>query len=277
MPQPNESAIMDEKEAILELGGGLQGRVSETVCALQCQVEAARRYLAMNTNPTVREDMEPLFDELLQNVLVLERLSSSAANIALARIDCIQCELEPWEIQAFLSEFQRCVNEDLALRKIKTRLVVETQGKSTFWAKTDIGMMSGIFANLISNSLQACPDQAQIVIACRPGREIFYADNGPGLTLEDYKVCLENGGLTTRILRQGCIGLILVRQYAEKLGWELHVEPVPGFALRMLIPDFTVSDELELHSPSEQERRCSARIETCVKMEFNSMFGVCKT
>ncbi|MDD4850273.1 MAG: hypothetical protein PHO10_06180 [Gemmiger sp.] len=235
-----------------------------------------QHYLAAKTDPDVMQELTPVLAEMEQSIAYLSRLCANAADIALAYTGGFCSEKMPLELTETLTRLVNCVGEELLARKLDASLVLDDHVQEPLWLMADTGLVDALFANLISNSLRACPTPATLRIACLPGREPLYTDNGPGLRSTLERTCLIQGVPTPETLQQGQLGLLLVHQYANALGWTLRPEngPASGFRLRILLPPFVPPAELTLHSSAAATENRNALQRLCLSRELDGTLGL---
>lgn len=272
------AAAPQEQEYALR--GGLKGRFAGDFCVLQSSIEALSRYLETQTTPEVCRTAQEMLGEMTRRVIRLERLADNAAELALGGALGQNRSFRLVELQAYLDRFCDCVAEELVLNGLSVRLGWQRNEDGDFYLQGDPGLMDALLANLVSNS--AAQHCSEILLRCESGaspdamRWLLYRDNGPGLGAEG-RLLLEQGALSRSLIEQGGTGLLLVRQYADALGWQIRLEQEPGFGLRFGLPPFRVESALEaLRSEAgerqEQQRR-NAMLAARVHREFAAVFG----
>ena len=75
-----------------------------------------------------------------------------------------------------------------------------------------------------------------MLLTLSPDRTLRYADNGPGMDPAAARALLEQGRPTAELLDRGALGLLLVREYAAALGWQITVEQGAGLRLCFRLP-----------------------------------------
>lgn len=211
------SCLQPEEE--LALHSGLKGRLAGEFCLLQGRVDALTRYLERRAPAPVRELGVKLLTEMKQNITTLERLSDSAADLAIGAFLEPSSEgkpAPPIELVEYLSEFVACANEELAAVHNPLRIVA--QGTGLLWTRAETSPLTVMLANLLSNASKNGARKA--LLRCEPDRRLYYDDDGRGLN-EAAVQLLRNGVLEQGLLDNGGVGLLLVRQYAGSMGWTL--------------------------------------------------------
>lgn len=274
MRQKDEQARRD-REVLLELGGGLHGRMAGLFCSLEGSVEAIRRYLAVNADEKTHSQLDPVLADMLKTIDKLSRLSANAADMALGHAAGFCGPQALQNLGDRLDELEGCVNEELFSRGLAARLKIERMTEESIWVMADAGLIDSLFVNLISNSLRACKNDAKLRIYCLPERELLYTDDGPGMEETACRQWLEKGIPTMEGACKGDIGLLLVRRYAMDLGWRLKVEPQPGFGLRMRLPAFVMPVDfggvLRSSAREDENRRQALRMR--IGKELDGVLG----
>ena len=109
------------------------------------------------------------------------------------------------------------------------------KGAGPLWVLGSASLLDGIFTNLLSNLLRARAD-GEMRLTLSPDRTLRYADDGPGMDPTAVRALLEQGRPTAELLDRGALGLLLVRDYAAALGWQITVEQGAGLRLCFRLP-----------------------------------------
>lgn len=221
----------------LALRGGLQGRMAGGFGALQSSVDALQRYLACNAPPQLRQTALDLLDDMTGRIAQLYRLSCNAARLAAGAGMRGADEAAPLEVSGYLSALAGCANEELAMRGFAARIRLE--GAGPLWVLGSASLLDGIFTNLLSNllsNLLCARADGEMLLTLSPDRTLRYADNGPGMDPAAARALLEQGRPTAELLDRGALGLLLVRDYAAALGWQITVEQGAGLRLCFRLP-----------------------------------------
>lgn len=222
------------------LRGGLKGRLAEDFCVLQGTVDALTRYLEQQAPEPVRSTGLDTLREMSRRIQRLERLADNAADLALgAQLRQLRPAL-PLELAEHLRALCTCAEEELAACGHEVRLSLHDETSGGLWLEADDALVNSLLANLLSNSVRAGADKVELT--CTADRRLVYRDNGPGLD-PAVQAVLTQGTVSADLLNHGATGLLLVREYAAALGWEL--EPTAGdnagfsvtFALPQHCPD----------------------------------------
>ena len=261
-----------EREHAL-LRGGLRGRMAGGFCTLQGSVDALQRYLAANATPDVYEVARPMLEQMTGRIAALERISGNAAELACGVLTWGAGELAPLELSGYLSETLGCINEELAIRGFDVRATVEKDANPV-WAMATTGLVDGILVNLLSNLIQIRPD-GKMTLCLGPGRTLIYRDNGPGMDRKMTSLLLEEGKVPERLLDQGSVGLLMVREYALAMEWTIHVEDGDGMCIRFDLPEFDASAAIRpaLWDTAAEGRGRAVMLADRLKRELDGVFG----
>ncbi len=272
MSTENKSLASERENALLH--GGLRGRMAGAFCTLQSSVDALQRYLANSATPDVYDTARAMLEEMTDRIAALERLSGNAAELACGVLTRGAEELSPLELTGYLDETAACVNEELAIRGFGARLIVEKPAEP-LWVMATTGLVDGIVVNLLSNLLQAQPG-SKMYLTPGPGRTLLYRDEGPGLQKETAVALLEQGKPPLRLRDNGSIGLLLVREYAQAMGWTVQVEPGEGLCIRFEFPDFEMpAARRALWDAAAENRTRTSLLASRLNRELDGVFGVC--
>lgn len=272
MSTENKSLASERENALLH--GGLRGRMAGAFCTLQSSVDALQRYLANSATPDVYDTARAMLEEMTDRIAALERLSGNAAELACGVLTRGAEELSPLELTGYLNETAACVNEELAIRGFGARLIVEKTAEQ-LWVMATTGLVDGIVVNLLSNLLQAQPG-SKMYLTPGPGRTLLYRDEGPGLQKETAVALLEQGKPPLRLRDNGSIGLLLVREYAQAMGWTVHVEPGEGLCIRFAFPDFEMpAARRALWDAAAENRTRTGLLASRLNRELDGVFGAC--
>lgn len=239
----------------IALRGGLKGRLAGDFCVLQGMVEALTRYLEKEAPEPVRATSLEALQEMRHRLRRLERLSGNAADLALGSALRGLRASRPMELIASLQEICACSNEELAACGAALRLSFCDQTRDrALWLEGDVALVDGIAANLMSNALVAGARQIRWI--CTDDRRLLYRDDGPGLP--DAAAALLSGRMPEGgIPAVGGTGLLLVREYAAALGWQLAVErSAEGAALTFSLPDHSPDPSSLLLADDTHARQC---------------------
>lgn len=227
--QPGGTDGQDQETAAVQMlfRGGLKGRFSTEFCTLQSAVDALECCLQAGDSDSAREQAGLLLAEMNRSISRLERLAENTADLAMAgRV----AALEPFateEMRHYLADFCACANEELALRGASARVILLQQPDGELvWVKTSLSTVDSLLANLLSNSLRT-DLAAQITLTLTPDRCLEYTDGALWPAAACGVLC--GGAPAPELAANGSTGLLLIRQYANSLGWTLEVsEPQAG-------------------------------------------------
>ena len=260
----------------LRLHGGLRGRMAGAFGTLQSSVDALQRYLAGSTVPTVYETARAMLEQMCDRIAYLERLSDNAASLAMGAVTRGAEELMPLELTGYLKEIAACANESLALRNFDARVrFQDNSGRPQTWIRGSTGLLDGILTNLLSNLIQV-QKNGVMCLTLDTDRVLTYSDEGPGMDLATARSLLEEGCPTTRILSRGAIGLLLVRDYATAMDWQVQVEPGPGMRIRFVLPPFDSAAQVQQLRDSAAGSVRSAIMTAHLDRELDGVFGPAK-
>lgn len=273
MEQQREDRTPDQAEervpaVQLMFRGGLKGRFSTEFCTLQSAVDALECYVSTLDTAAKREQARELVEEMNRSIVRLERLAENTADLALCGRGPALEPLANEEMFHYLKEICECVNEELTLRGTPGRVrLAESAEQQPMWLKTSRGAMDALLANLISNSISA-DSCAQITLTLTPDHCLAYCD---GTLWPEYACGVLLGEQPSpELASNGSTGLLLVRRYAEVLGWEIESCAAQGeqTVLRFRLP-CGLSDEegLEFLSKQNQEVSRSSRL----RMELDAV------
>lgn len=270
--EKEEQSIGRAQEQAL-LHGGLRGRMAGAFCTLQSSVDALQRYLSARATPEVYETARAMLEEMDRRLAMLQRISGNAADLACGVLTRGAGELAPLELTAYLSETAACVNEELSLRGFAVRLTVRSE-EGPVWAMATTGLVDGIVVNLLSNFLQVCPE-GTVSLTLGSGRTLCYGDDGPGMDSAAAAALLERGEAPASLQEKGALGLLLVREYAQAMGWTVQVETPPkGFAIRFALPEFEMpSSRPALWDAAAETRSRRALFAARLTRELDGVFG----
>lgn len=228
----------NEQELAMALRGGLRGRFRQSFHLLENAFEVLDDRMAHCVTPTEYETLRPLLQQITEQLLSLQRLGEHAADAAVAPVLHRVCAPRPMELLGQLRELAGMLREILLQEAVDASVTVEApEDLQILLTMGDDTLLNGLLANLVSNSL-AAGTPVQITLSCTPG-QFCYRDSGPGLP-EDAAALLEGGAWSERLLKQGGLGLPLIRAYAAAMDWTLSVERGGGTCIRFALPPCAV-------------------------------------
>lgn len=248
-------------QALQALRGGLRGRFRGSLDRLENAFELLEIRLAQGDPAGQEEDWRALMEQIGGQLVYLRRLGDFVSDAALASILPEACELQPVELLRQLQELCDAYNEEALLRGIQsTATLQKAEGLEVLPTMGAPALLNGLIANLLSNSLQADP-QAAITLACAPGR-FTYCDSGAGLPQDACDLLLA-GRWSERLLYNGGVGLLLIRTYAQTMGWQITAHAGAPLQIDFALPPCRAELGLlvfESRGPADAERRrCIAR------------------
>ena len=255
------------------LRGGLKGRLAEDFCVLQGTVDALTRYLEQQAPEPVRSTGLDTLQEMTRRIQRLERLADNAADLALgSQLRRLRAPL-PMELAGHLRIFCDCAREELAAcgHPAQVRLLNETQ--DGLWLEADEALVNSLLANLVSNSVRAGADTVEPT--CTADRRLLYRDNGPGADSAAMEL-LTGESISGNLLNCGGTGLLLVREYAAALGWDLQAAAgeTSGFALTFALPEYRPDpSQLLLADDANQKRQTESLCRYRLHREFAAVLG----
>lgn len=266
MKQPRaDLPAAGQEHAIRLLRGGLHGRFAQSFCVLQTTLDAMESVLRTQGNPALQDTMRPLLEEMARRLPALERLAGQAADLALGSTLRELHEPEPLELTSLVRVFCDCANEELA-RQGSEAVVVPEQEE----AAAPLGLMGNeslidaLLANLLSNALRE-KRNVRITLRLTADRRLVCRDDGPGLP-EDAWMLLLGGAWQEELLYRGGTGLLLVREYAACLGWQIKRQ---DGALTFVLPP--APQDLTLRSSEAKELLYAAQCRACIARELNAL------
>ncbi len=154
---------------------------------------------------------------LLENLLIWSRIQTGTMQVYIDRLDL------PEHIEPVLS-----MHKDQAIGK---GLSLRNEIKEQIFVNADSDMFSGIMRNLISNAIKYTPRGGEIVISATQSESevvVKIADTGIGIPPDQYENIFTLGNTFKRKGTSGesssGLGLILVKEFVDKLGGEINVE-----------------------------------------------------
>ena len=223
------------------LSGGLWGRFAQSFCVLQGDLDALERVLYQRADPALRAELLPLLRDMACRLPSLERLANQTADIALGSALRTVHRQDALDLAFLLEELARDVNAELAHRDMAATVELERQADSVPIVG-DSSLICAMLVNLLSNSLGAKADAR--VRWTLTGRTLLCRDDGPGLPEDAWRTLLENSR-GAGWMDHGGTGLLLIRQYADCLGWTITCQEG---AICFAMPGFPADRQVELAS-----------------------------
>lgn len=261
--QADRMTPKEVEDLFLALHGGLKGRFARGFSVLQGGMDALEHTILQSTTPTVQGQTLTILREMAQQMTELERLADHAADLAVSAVVRGGGAMQLVELSGYLRMVSATANQELAHRSYPARVTVEAPEK--VYANADTNRMMVLFANLISNSVQARQDAA-ITLQCTEERHILYRDNGPGLSAA--QMALLEGKLEGSVpLHTGGTGLLMIASYAEDLGWKLRPQSGPeGFSLDMELSEPQGTPQVQWQSGDTSAQN----LLRCLRREFTA-------
>ena len=223
------------------LSGGLWGRFAQSFCVLQGDLDAVERVICQRADPSLRAELLPLLRDMACRLPSLERLANQTADIALGSALRTVHRQDALDLAFLLEELARDVNAELAHRDMAATVELERQADSVPIVG-DSSLICAMLVNRLSNSLGAKADAR--VRWTLTGRTLLCRDDGPGLPEEAWRTLLENSR-GAGWMDHGGTGLLLIRQYADCLGWTITCQEG---AICFALPGSTATRQVELAS-----------------------------
>lgn len=223
------------------LSGGLWGRFAQSFCVLQGDLDAVERVICQRADPSLRAELLPLLRDMACRLPSLERLANQTADIALGSALRTVHRQDALDLAFLLEELARDVNAELAHRDMAATVELERQADSVPIVG-DSSLICAMLVNLLSNSLGAKADAR--VRWTLTGRTLLCRDDGPGLPEDAWRTLLENSR-GAGWMDHGGTGLLLIRQYADCLGWTITCQEG---AICFALPGSTATRQVELAS-----------------------------
>ena len=150
---------------------------------------------------------------------------------ARSQLDAIKINIEPVPLKVAVDESRSIVSAGA----IKKNIDILYEGTLDYYVSADSNILKTILRNLLSNAVKYCENKGVIRIsAVRKGKQIVIsvADNGVGIKKENI----------SRLFRIDCnistkgtnnedgtgLGLILCKEFVNKLGGDISVESIEG-------------------------------------------------
>ena len=223
------------------LSGGLWGRFAQSFCVLQGDLDAVERVICQRADPSLRAELLPLLRDMACRLPSLERLANQTADIAIGSALRTVHRQDALDLAFLLEELARDVNAELAHRDMAATVELERQADSVPIVG-DSSLICAMLVNLLSNSLGAKADAR--VRWTLTGRTLLCRDDGPGLPEDAWRTLLENSR-GAGWMDHGGTGLLLIRQYADCLGWTITCQEG---AICFAMPGFPADRQVELAS-----------------------------
>ena len=223
-------------------------------------IELCQRYMAGLVADKEGADSQELRQSLADLETAAGRLDRNFGILS-ALLRCAQQaeqpQWEPVELCAFARTL--CAEKDTIQQTLHICLNLDCSGLTELYVDADIGYLTTICLQLLSNALRACtPDGGHITLSVRArpegGALLSIVDDGCGLPDGTLRGQQNN---RSRFLGTTKSGLLLCQAYCRLTGWtlELTARPDgPGTEARLTLPQregFTASPTLRSVSPED--------------------------
>lgn len=247
------------------LYGGLRGRFAQSFCVLQGDLDAIERVLLQRADPSLRRELLPLLRDVACRLPALERLADQTAEIALGSAMRTVHRQEAMDLAVLMEELTMDINNELSRRGSAAAVALEKTRESVP-VVGDSSLICALFSNILSNALGAKSD-AHLSWKLT-GESLICRDDGPGLPEAYWPLLLAQPQQADLPFHAGT-GLLLIRQYADCLGWTI-VRQEDGICFQM--PPFPEEQRMMLSSVSGgQLAREQARHAVCRELDALQM------
>ena len=225
---PYEPAPNDQQD-LWEL---LPVRAFESECQRSLEmIELCQRYMAhlvADKEDSDSRELRQSLDDLGTAAGRLDRNFSMLSALLRCAQQAEQPQWEPVELCAFARTL--CAEQNSIQQKLHIQLELDCGGLTELYVDADIGYLTTICLQLLSNALRACtPDGGHITLSVRArpeGGALFsVADDGCGLPDGTLRSQQNN---RSRFLGTTKSGLLLCQAYCRLTGWTLELTARPG-------------------------------------------------
>lgn len=226
---PYEPAPNDQQQDLWEL---LPVRAFESECQRSLEmIELCQRYMAhlvADKEDSDSRELRQSLDDLGTAAGRLDRNFSMLSALLRCAQQAEQPQWEPVELCAFARTL--CAEQNSIQQKLHIQLELDCGGLTELYVDADIGYLTTICLQLLSNALRACiPDGGHITLSVRArpeGGALFsVADDGCGLPDGTLRSQQNN---RSRFLGTTKSGLLLCQAYCRLTGWTLELTARPG-------------------------------------------------
>ena len=226
---PYEPAPNDQQQDLWEL---LPVRAFESECQRSLEmIELCQRYMAhlvADKEDSDSRELRQSLDDLGTAAGRLDRNFSMLSALLRCAQQAEQPQWEPVELCAFARTL--CAEQNSIQQKLHIQLELDCGGLTELYVDADIGYLTTICLQLLSNALRACiPDGGHITLSVRArpeGGALFsVADDGCGLPDGTLRSQQNN---RSRFLGTTKSGLLLCQAYCRLTGWTLELTVRPG-------------------------------------------------
>ena len=255
---PYEPAPNDQQQDLWEL---LPVRAFESECQRSLEmIELCQRYMAhlvADKEDSDSRELRQSLDDLGTAAGRLDRNFSMLSALLRCAQQAEQPQWEPVELCAFARTL--CAEQNSIQQKLHIQLELDCGGLTELYVDADIGYLTTICLQLLSNALRACiPDGGHITLSVRArpeGGALFsVADDGCGLPDGTLRSQQNN---RSRFLGTTKSGLLLCQAYCRLTGWTLELTARPGGSgtvARLTLPQregFASSPTLRSFTPED--------------------------
>ena len=255
---PYEPAPNDQQQDLWEL---LPVRAFESECQRSLEmIELCQRYMAhlvADKEDSDSRELRQSLDDLGTAAGRLDRNFSMLSALLRCAQQAEQPQWEPVELCAFARTL--CAEQNSIQQKLHIQLELDCGGLTELYVDADIGYLTTICLQLLSNALRACiPDGGHITLSVRArpeGGALFsVADDGCGLPDGTLRSQQNN---RSRFLGTTKSGLLLCQAYCRLTGWTLELTARPsgsGTVARLTLPQregFASSPTLRSVTPED--------------------------
>jgi two-component system sensor histidine kinase BaeS len=181
------------------------------------------------------ENLQPALDQ----VRTLNRLVEDLHTLALTEAGALRLEIQPVEVNAFLTGICEAFQETFAAHALTLR---RENAARPLTAMADLDRLRQVINNILQNALRYVPAGSEVVITAAPaddGVMIQIADDGPGIPEAHMPHLFERfwRGDPSRSRETGGagLGLTIARQIVEAHGGRIAAAPTPGGGLTLRI------------------------------------------
>jgi signal transduction histidine kinase len=193
----------------------------------------------------IKDDLEHLYKEIIPDLKDLSNESIEGLEDVKQIVSDLRGFARTDDDQRAMQDVNEGIRATLNVLRsqLKAKHSVETDLGSLPFVNCNIGRLNQVFANLITNAVQAMPDGGHIVISTRQSRDhvqIDVLDDGPGVP-EDVRERIFNPFFTTKPIGEGTgLGLsisynIIVKDHNGEMSLENDTQQGAHFRIRLPI------------------------------------------
>lgn len=216
----NIKKLLYEKDKYASLGmllGGISHEIFNPLAGIYGPLENLEKIIE-NAKLENIDKAERYFESIFTNVKRVENIVKSLK---------ILYYNKPFESES--ADLQKIVEsiKEIFYNKIKDRVEIEIEIAKEFTLETNIGFLTQILLNLISNSIDAIKGSGKVRIIAKNYQNrkvLIVSDNGEGIFSENIDK-LFNAFWTTKEVGSGTgLGLYIVKDIVIKLNWSIDVK-----------------------------------------------------